>query len=525
MTDEVWENMRIVPMMMVIIVITSAIAGCTGDISDYEKQISDIEDEYEGVNQTLMETELSLSESELIIKNLDSEIAMLKNISSELSDDLSNSSNVIYELKILINQSEASKEILLSEISESVNLISFLRDRVNQSEETMDILNQTKFDLESAISENINFSGDLNRTIINLNGQIQNLSQEKQILEDLLESKIGEVEDFQMEVNQLSDTISYLEGIILEMSETMHPCGDNTLLVEGECVSDHVVWGRIPFLPGTNVSITQSFRGSWTHQDDHMFAVDFPTSEGIPVVSSRPGVVRELKEDSDTNCIDEGISQEDCTYGNYVLIDHGDFTFALYLHLQQWSVDVSIGETVGWGHQIGRVGNTGYSTGPHLHLVTKNGFAQGNSMMMLFEELIGVSEGFPFSGVNVISNNSNISISYPILPSSCEYDVFAFRGVFLSSEIPCSMAEHDIEYNLNGTVGSPEMKLLIAQYKSTTSSWDYRCLDTSSIGSFSTTIEWDSDDHGDWSYLMLSVANDDCYAFDGWWTSIGITMV
>jgi LysM repeat protein len=52
-------------------------------------------------------------------------------------------------------------------------------------------------------------------------------------------------------------------------------------------------------------------------------------------------------------------------YGNYVVIQHANGTQTLYGHLQ--SVVVSPGDHVGQGHTIGYLGNTGRSTGAHLH--------------------------------------------------------------------------------------------------------------------------------------------------------------
>ncbi|MGW0515893.1 peptidoglycan DD-metalloendopeptidase family protein [Crossiella sp. NPDC003009] len=53
--------------------------------------------------------------------------------------------------------------------------------------------------------------------------------------------------------------------------------------------------------------------------------------------------------------------------GNYVVLDHGGGWSTRYLHLQDNSTAVRVGQLVAQGQQLGRVGNTGHSTGPHLH--------------------------------------------------------------------------------------------------------------------------------------------------------------
>lgn len=59
-------------------------------------------------------------------------------------------------------------------------------------------------------------------------------------------------------------------------------------------------------------------------------------------------------------------------YGNYVVVDHGNGYTSLYGHLQK--ATVKQGDTVSAGQQVGVIGSTGKSSGPHLHLrVHKNG--------------------------------------------------------------------------------------------------------------------------------------------------------
>ncbi len=76
-------------------------------------------------------------------------------------------------------------------------------------------------------------------------------------------------------------------------------------------------------------------------------------SSGALIVASRDGVVEQATYSG--------------SYGYMVLINHGDGYQTRYAHMLSGSTSVSAGQRVSAGQAIGRVGNTGRSTGPHLH--------------------------------------------------------------------------------------------------------------------------------------------------------------
>lgn len=104
---------------------------------------------------------------------------------------------------------------------------------------------------------------------------------------------------------------------------------------------------------------------------------DLSASLGLNVVASRSGTVISVNDGARDCGADCGSG-----YGNFVVIDHGDGYFTRYGHLKKDSVTkyVSVGMTVSQGQIIGLSGNSGKSTGPHLHFEIREGNSWGTSL-------------------------------------------------------------------------------------------------------------------------------------------------
>ncbi len=120
---------------------------------------------------------------------------------------------------------------------------------------------------------------------------------------------------------------------------------------------------RLPFAAGSSVVVSQGFNGASTHTGLSRYAVDFPVPVGTPIHAARGGTVVSTESGHNKG----GYSKSYGKYANYIVIEHKDLTLGKYYHLKKDGVCVKVGQRVNRGELIGHSGNTGYSSGPHLH--------------------------------------------------------------------------------------------------------------------------------------------------------------
>lgn len=131
--------------------------------------------------------------------------------------------------------------------------------------------------------------------------------------------------------------------------------------------SDGVTY-RAPFAISSTHVVSQAFPTRITHTtpgSEH--AIDFALPEGTAVYAARAGVVFDIAYQSFSG----GTSLADLPKANVVRIVHDDGTMAVYAHLSWNSIRVRPGQRVTRGAYLADSGNTGFSSGPHLHFAVQ----------------------------------------------------------------------------------------------------------------------------------------------------------
>ncbi len=117
---------------------------------------------------------------------------------------------------------------------------------------------------------------------------------------------------------------------------------------------------NMPFPAGFSFTMCQG-NNQGSHTGNGKYAWDFCMPIGTPVTASRGGTVTMIRQDF----TEHGVGPAFADKNNYVVVDHGDGTSGLYMHLMHMGVRVKVGQHVDTGQLLAYSGNTGWSGGPH----------------------------------------------------------------------------------------------------------------------------------------------------------------
>lgn len=149
-------------------------------------------------------------------------------------------------------------------------------------------------------------------------------------------------------------TIEQLRSIVDTLDESADQNADLFTLIESRLMESRLQSLMIPNSAPVNGPVGSGFgfrADPFTGRSALHMGLDFPADVGTPIMAAAGGVVQ--------------LTETHPAYGQMVEVDHGNGLVTRYAHASK--LLVRTGDIVKRGQPIAQVGNTGRSTGPHLH--------------------------------------------------------------------------------------------------------------------------------------------------------------
>ena len=343
------------------------IANLEKEIKTYQNQIDDLGQQANSLKSTIksldltrkkFETDIKITENKIENKNYEISNLNLQIHSKEddISDDKRIIDNVFKEIYKTDNNSLVEKILTDNSIAKTLSYMEKLNSLQGKLYDRINTLNNIKQDLESNKKASEKAKKDLLALKDELNNQrdlVKNATNEKNQL--LNETKQSEAE-YQRILANKQELKQSIEKEILDFESQLKIMIDVSKLPKTG--SGVLSW------PLDAVTITQYFgntdfatANAQVYNGKGHNGIDLRASVGTPVKASLGGTVIGVGNTSTVRTC--------YSYGKWILINHPNGLSTLYAHLSLQSV--SEGQSVSTGQIIGYSGNTGYTTGPHLH--------------------------------------------------------------------------------------------------------------------------------------------------------------
>lgn len=224
----------------------------------------------------------------------------------------------------------------------------------NSLKQYVDLTKKHRTELQTVKSSQESRKAELEKLQVELAGKKEAVVQTKSEQDSILKVTKNQEQEYQKLLKEKQAAKTAFEKDLFEYeSKLKYTLNPSSLPKSG---GDSFVW------PLENITITQQFGRTVAAQRLYVSGshngTDFRAPIGTKVMSIGSGTVMGTG-DTDLEC--KGVS-----WGRWVFIRHNNGLSSMYAHLS--SISVKQGQTVSAGEMIGLSGNTGYSTGPHLHL-------------------------------------------------------------------------------------------------------------------------------------------------------------
>jgi len=302
-----------------------------------------------------LSTDISLTERKIDTTNLS-----IEELGIEIKDKeirIAQSRDAVGKIIRLLNEHSQATLMELMLANQSLSEIFTDADQLSRLEEEMGKqIGELKI-LQADLTKKKNDAEGAKKSLLTLNAQIQD---QKRIADAKRREQAALLNETKNKEANYKKLLADKQAAIKQFAKELEDY-ENQLRYVLDPQSIPSIGSKALSWPLASVFLTQKFGStqaakrlytSGTHN-----GIDFRAAVGTPVMSAASGVVVETG-DTDKTC-------RGASYGRWILIRHNNGLSTLYAHLEL--IRVSKGDQVSPGTVIAYSGNTGYSTGPHLH--------------------------------------------------------------------------------------------------------------------------------------------------------------
>lgn len=312
------------------------------------------------INNSIGQLDLAIRANRVLIEKLELEIKDISGNINKIEGDIEEKKNSV--TKLLTEMQQRENDNLLFVLLKNDTLsdsVTYLEEIASLNRGLVDQIN-TLHDSRTELTVQLNNSKQKQEAKSveksNLVNRQQIAAEQKKTKEVVLNQTKNQEKIYQQQIAELEKKQEEIGTIIDEAEEQLRANFNISVLPTKRP-------GVFSF-PINGAKMTQDYGATAFAQRAYKSkfhnGVDFRASIGTPVLAALDGRIKVVSNN------DIGTSRwQKFQYGRHILIEHDNGITSLYAHLSK--AVVSPGQTVRTGEVIGYSGNTGYSTGPHLH--------------------------------------------------------------------------------------------------------------------------------------------------------------
>ncbi|MBI4991882.1 MAG: peptidoglycan DD-metalloendopeptidase family protein [Candidatus Harrisonbacteria bacterium] len=338
--------------------VNQKIAQTQKELEATEGKGKSLQKEIKQIDYRLRQLDLSIRSSEINIDKLKLEIQSLEYDIGGVRSKIGTQRSGIAEILRTVQKKDSENTLIMllkhkslaASLSEIQNLADF-NDRIATEIQQLEVLDEE-------LSDKLDLTGDKKSKLELENQNLKNrksiTAEEKNDRQDLLVRTKNQEKNYQKLISDLEKQQAAIASEIEKLEAELRAKIDPSLLPipRPGVLAMPVPGGILSQGYGATSFARLGYKGQWHN------GLDFAAPIGTPVYASEKGKVLEVW-NQDKYCYK-------AAYGKFIVIEHPNNLTTLYAHLSLQAVQK--GDEVQRDQLIGYVGNTGYATGPHLHL-------------------------------------------------------------------------------------------------------------------------------------------------------------